>query len=395
MRDPEDLIGKKSKDNRSDTASNYSYVPRYSSNDLLAEAVLIAGQPRFLVSKRDGGSISIESSIKVDHKILIPLRRESYLSKPYSFSTEQQLHGCIAAARHLTLGDLYVKVKSFCQLFIDADKNHLSILAADTTYTYYQDRLGLTHYLFFIGKPGSGKSNNLTLINLLSYRNFMITDMTAPNVYQFLGNQKEAIGTLCIDEANSIDEDRKLMEICKSGYITGKRVARTDTSNGRVQNAYYTFCYKAFAGERLPDGPHANGFNERIIPQHCYDGNPKYDISEVISPAGAQEYQELLDRMEHIHNLLLIYRLTHFFEPISMVPVKLKNREKQLFISLIRMFQNQDESVWSEIRSVIGHFILERRKRQLDTFPAFLYGLVKRLIKESKSLENRLGSGAN
>jgi hypothetical protein len=128
----------------------------------------------------------------------------------------------------------------------------------------------------------------------------MSTDMTAANVYQFLGNQEEAIGTLCIDEANSIDEDRKLMEIHKSGYATGKRVARTDTSNGRVQNAYYTFCYKAFAGERLPDGPRANGFNERIIPQHCYDGNPKYDISEVISPAGEQEYQELLDRMEHI-----------------------------------------------------------------------------------------------
>ena len=114
----------------------------------------------------------------------------------------------------MTLSELYAKIKSLCNLFIDAqDKHHVSILAADIIYTYYQDRLGLTHYLFFIGKPGSGKSNNLTLIKLLGYRTFMSADMTTANVYQFLGNQEEAIGTLCIDEANSVDEDSRLMEI--------------------------------------------------------------------------------------------------------------------------------------------------------------------------------------
>jgi hypothetical protein len=167
MRSPEDLIGMKSKKKKSDN-NNHIYVPRYTSSNFLAEAVLIAGQPKFLVTKRDSINISIESSINTEDKILLPLRRESYLSKPYSFSIEKQLFETIAEASHLTLGDLYLKVKSFCQLFIDADNNHLSILAADTTYTYFQDRLGLTHYLFFIGKPGSGKSNNLTLINLLS-----------------------------------------------------------------------------------------------------------------------------------------------------------------------------------------------------------------------------------
>lgn len=72
-----------------------------------------------------------------------------------------------------------------------------------------------------------------------------------------------------MDEANNIDEDRKLMEICKSGYVTGKRVLKTDISSGRVQNAYYTYCYKAIAAERLPDGSRANGFNERTIILPC------------------------------------------------------------------------------------------------------------------------------
>jgi hypothetical protein len=246
MKDPEDLIGKKSKENRNDingTASNHSYVPRYSSNELLAEAVLIAGQPRFLVTTRDSGyAISIESSIKLDDKTLMPLRKESYQSKPYAFTSETKVGEFIDEASQLNLSQLYTRVKSLSQLFIDAENNHLSILAADITYTYYQDRLGLTHYLFFIGKPSSGKSNNLTMTNLLGYRNFMSTDMTAANIYQFLGTHEAGIGTLWIDEANSIDEDSRLMEICKTGYVTGNRVARTDSSNGRIQYAYHTFC---------------------------------------------------------------------------------------------------------------------------------------------------------
>ena len=372
MTNPEDLIGRKSNDNDNDNNKRKDkkiYVPRCSTKYFLAEAVLIANEPKFIVVRRNSTAIFIESSINVENRVLLPIKRESYFPNPYSFSSEQQLYEFIEKVRHSTLSDLYYETKSFCSLFIDADNNHRSILAMDITFTYFQDLLGLTHYLFFIGKPGSGKSNNLTMINLLGYRNFMNTDMTAPNIYQFLGNQEEAIGTLCMDEANNIDEDRKLMEICKNGYITGKRVARTDISNGRVQNAYYTFCYKVFAAERLPDGPRVNGFNERIVIQPCYDGNPKYDISEVINPAGEQEYQELLDQAGDIRNKLFIYRLIHYFDPIPRPPIILRNREKQLFISEIRMYYN--ERVWNEIKSVISYFVLERRKRQLDTLYAF------------------------
>ena len=32
------------------------------------------------------------------------------------------------------------------------------------------------------------------------------------------------------------------------------------------------------------------GFNQRIIELHCSPGFPKYDISEVINPAGEEEH---------------------------------------------------------------------------------------------------------
>jgi hypothetical protein len=388
MTSPEELIGKKSKrhgSTKEDTTDKQSYVIRYSSPNLLVEAVLIAGQPKFIVAKKNCDSVSIQDSIIADGRILKPLRGEAYLSKPYSFSSEQMITECMNKAKCFTRGDIYDLVKSICQLFIFADNNHISLLTAGITYTHDQDRLKLTHYLFFVGKPGSGKSNNLALIQLLGYRTFMSTDMTSSNIYQFLGSQEEAIGTLCIDEANSIDENKKIMEILKTGYVTGGRVARTDTSNGRIQNAYYTFGYKAFAGERLPDSITANGFNERLIPISCFDGTPKYDITEIISPAGEPEYQELFDQLEHTRNLLFIHRLIHWFEPIPAVRTQLRGREKQLFISLMRMYYN--ESVWPAIKSVICHYILERRGKQMDTLHAYLYGLINRLINANDSFQ--------
>ena len=104
---------------------------------------------------------------------------------------------------------MYRKVKSIWEKYIDADDFHISICAADTIFTYSQDKIGLTHYLFFVGGNGSGKSNNLTVLHFLAYRNMMSSGMTAANVYQFLGSREEGIGTICEDEADNIDEDRK------------------------------------------------------------------------------------------------------------------------------------------------------------------------------------------
>ena len=45
----------------------------------------------------------------------------------------------------------------------------LNMCTADTIYTYFQDKIGLTHYFsFFVGNNASGKSNNLTVFHFSS-----------------------------------------------------------------------------------------------------------------------------------------------------------------------------------------------------------------------------------
>jgi hypothetical protein len=224
------------KDSNQENKKKARFVQKHSEADLIAEAVIVAGTPYFAVAKAGSDEITLEKSVAIDDtNEYRPFESAAYLTKPYIFKSKQDFESCVSKARKEDLDTLYRKVKAIWSKYIDADDFHISICAADTIFTYYQDKIGLTHYLFFVGNNASGKSNNLTLLHFLAYRNFTSTDMTAANIYQFLGSDQEGQGTLCEDEADRIDEDRQKMARYKHGYITGFPVARTDTSFGRKQ----------------------------------------------------------------------------------------------------------------------------------------------------------------
>jgi hypothetical protein len=294
------------KEKDSSDTRNEVYTQRCSNTTILAEAILISGVPFFLVLNKLDSTISIQNVLEDAHVVYLPLESASYMNRPYSFSSKEQVYEYIDKAKKETLDSLYKKVKGIWKKYIGADDFHISICAADTIFTYYQDKLGLTHYLFFVGGNNSGKSNNLTVFHFLAYRNVTSSDMTYANIYQFLGSTDEGIGTICEDEADNIDLERDKMCIYKNGYTTGRPILRTDTSFGRKQLKLNTFCFKAFAAERLPDSVRARGFNQRIIELNCSYGFPKYDISEVANPAAEETYQNLLNELEEIRNTLLI-----------------------------------------------------------------------------------------
>jgi hypothetical protein len=287
------------------------YMQKYS-NGRLAEAVILAGKPCFLIADREG-NIRTTEQLELEDKIVKPLEFGMYMNKPYAFSSIEELNAYVDATRKETIDSLYSRIRTLWRKYVDGDEAHIVISAADTLYTYYQDRVGLTHYLFFVGNNGSGKSNNLRVFQQLAYRNMTSTDITSANIYRFLGSDEEGQGTICEDEADGIDENAEKMRIYKEGYTaTGSKVMRSDSTNyGIKQQAFYTYCWKAFAAERLPDSVKAKGFNQRCIEIQCFPGLPKYDIVEVVNPAGVEEYQELLDELTETRNTLLIYRLCY------------------------------------------------------------------------------------
>ncbi|HEU4824444.1 MAG TPA: hypothetical protein VFS97_13550 [Nitrososphaeraceae archaeon] len=361
------------------------FVQKYSKPDgsLITEAVIVGDIPYFAVARTTEKEVNVtlEDFIKIsDRTEYKPFEPEAYLNKPYKFRSTEEFDDTIEKAKGETPDSLYKKVKKIWSKYIDADNFHISICAADTMFTYFQDKIGMTHYLFFVGNNSSGKSNNLLVLNRLAYRNFTSTDMTAANIFTFLGSGEEGQGTLCEDEADGIENSNEKMAIHKNGYITGFPVSRIDTSFGRKQLKYNTFCFKAFAAERFPDSFKAKGFNQRVLEIQCYYGDPDEDIAEVTNSAGDERLQSLSDELEETRNLLLAYRLLHFNIEIPDIKLNIKGREKQLFKPVIRVFQNTETLM--ELLPVISNYVTQKREANDATFNAYLYRTIRDMIKE-------------
>jgi hypothetical protein len=368
------------------------YVQKYaeSGSGLLAEAVIVRGIPFFAVSRAGSKDITLEKSIPIDDTSEYrPFELSAYLSEPYRFKSKQHFEASVEIVRRETRDSIFRKVKAIWSKYIDADDFHISLCAADTIFTYYQDKMGMTHYLFFIGGNNSGKSNNLLVLKYLAYRNFTSTDMTYANIYQFLGSGEEGQGTLCEDEADRIDEDKSKMAIHKNGYIKGIPVARTDTSFGRKQMKFNTYCFKAFAAERFPDPVKGKGFNQRVIELQCSSGNPQHDIAEVTDETGAEEFQVLREELSEVRNTLLLSRLLDFHKVIPDIKLNIRGREKQLFKPVVRIFQKTE--TLAELLPVISNYVMQKREANYSSFHSFLYKAIMDLIIERQTTKLQSG----
>jgi hypothetical protein len=310
------------------------YVQKFKGN----EAILIGGLLCFL--EIFDSNVILHHEIVLPDMILKPYDRIMYLNKEYSFKSLEEIHQYVDKASKETFDTLYLTVKEIWSKYIDTDNDHLTICAADTIFTYFQDKLGMTHYLLFVGDNGSGKSNNLKVLQYLGYRALFDTSITAANIYQFLGGIEEGQGIILEDEADSIDQDISKMKIYKVGYQSGTKVTRTDLSSGRKQDSYWTYCFKAYSAEQQPNNTKAKGFMERVFIISCSTGDPKYDITEVINPAGDKRQTELLEELNDIHKLMLIFKLVNRNKPIPDIELSIKNRDKQLCKPLLRLFQD-------------------------------------------------------
>jgi hypothetical protein len=87
-----------------------------------------------------------------------------------------------------------------------------------------------------------------------------------------------------------------------------------------------------------------------------------------------------------LRNKLLVYRLWHYYDEIPNVELNIKDREKQLFKSTFRVFQNSHKAL-QELKIGINKYLSEYRQRRSNTFHAFLYKVVTDLIKTEKTFE--------
>jgi hypothetical protein len=235
----------------------------------------------------------------------------------------------------------------------------------------------------FVGDNDTGKTANLTFLQQTGYRAMLDVDITAANIYGFLGNFEEGQGIILEDEADDIDKKPEKMKIYKAGYNAGKKVTRTDiTGFGRKTQSWNTFCFKAFTAEKAPDSNTAEGFLDRTFIFHCIRGEPAYDITEVTNPAGDNEFAGLLKELDYNRKLLFAFRLRHYQDPLPNIELSVKAREKQLCKPLLRLFQNAECK--EEIGRALADMIGQKRGLKRDTLEAKILDVVTRIIEENQ-----------
>jgi hypothetical protein len=323
-------------------------------------------------------------------KLLYAPRRTSYLNEPYIFDNIEQINRLIEDVKvNETPDTLFSKIKEQWKKYVSESDGHINLCAGDCVFTFFQDRLGTTHYLFFVADTEAGKSSNLFMFKYLAYRAFLAIDISIANIYRFYGNEFEGIGTLLEDEIDDLDQQPEKLRMYKSGYTKGLKVPKsekTGESQGYEQEGYNVFGFKAFAAERMPSSHKTKGFRERTIEMPCSFGLPEYDIQEIINDTDDPKHKALLAELNDLRNRLLIYRLVHYHDPIPDINVDLRAREKQLWKPLLRVFHQNGPKAFDVLEKVVTEYVEEYRQQKSHTQTAFLVRMISELGEEKSGL---------
>lgn len=309
---------------------------------------------------------------------VLPLPTREYLSIPYEFKSKDEFDRLVAEVRqYKTAEPLYYEVKRQWMLFSKFGGDHNNLCSMDTVFTYFQDRLGLTHYLIFSGAKNSGKSTNLFLFKILAYRNIMSSNIPHADVYSLTGNcAKEGAFTLSDNEVTNLDTDDKKLQVYKDSYTKGIPNHRLDTTFGRKIQKLSGYSFKALSLENFPTGEKVEGFLQRCIPLPCKGKVQELDIVLVLNSLPGDDLYPYYEELRILRNKLLIYRMLHYFDKFPTVKLNIPNRENQLFQSLFRIFQNTKHAL-RDLENVATRYTIENRERTAHTLDAVIYRTIR------------------
>ena len=376
---------KKVNENDEDKHRKGYTINKYSKDIPVAESILINNIPYFI--QIIDFHLVISEKIPLSDIDLLPPKRTEYLTKEYSFESKEEIKYFIELAKQEDLDSIFERVKSQWSKFIDVNEDFINLCAADTIFSYFQDKMGMTHYLLIVGDNNTGKSNILLLFSILGYRALYDTSITPANIYNFGGQLEEAQGMIIEDEIDDIDVQDEKKKLYKVSYTSGKKVTRMYDNNAPVlsvrrkssrQQGFFLYCFKVFASEKIPDKIKSKGFLERCIILKSVSGNPQFDISEVVNDAGDEQLKKLNDELIGLRKLLLIYRLLHHADTIPNVKLNIKNRYKQLTKPLIRLFQNT-KSLDIIIKS-LSKYVIEKNEEKINSLDSGLLFLILNLV---------------
>jgi hypothetical protein len=359
-----------------------------STKSLLAEAILLNGKSKYLqIDVSDSYKIILNDQIDLTNKqeniILNPPTKISSPFVPYSFESELEIKDYISKANSISKEGLFTRIKRIFEKYVDTDEHEqIVLLTAYTIFSYFADKFGILPYLFLVGDTGTGKNQIYLVFAQLAYRVITGTDISYPNLLDYMGYIEECQACIVEDEIDDLEKAHTKMKLVKEGYSTdGKSPKILDGSTkDRERNEYLLYGPKIYAAETLPNQKYAKGFLERCFIIKCLKGDTGLNIKNVIKCANPkfrnESYGALYDELMDIHKLLLISRMIHHDEPIPEVKLNINGRELELCESMVRLFQDAPK-VCNILLDALSKFIQDKRVIKSNTLEYRLFDIIK------------------
>jgi hypothetical protein len=315
------------------------------------EAIYHDGKPCFLVWNSE--NFSTVESLEVDGQAFYPKEQKNIPYESYGF------YGGSVPNRE----ELFWKVRSEFQSFIDVESIWKDVLSAFVLLSYQQEKLQSAPYIFLYGDNESGKSTVLQLLKFLSYRPLYGVTIPAADIYGYL-EDSDSVGTVLEDEIQGIHKDIDKVKIYKAGYKRGATVPRTIiTQHDRIIKYYGVFSLKACASEQLPT---VKGFRERFIEIPMVEGYPEKEWSDIT--------KEDLDRLHNLRNMLLKWRMLSREWQLPEVQLSMKGRVKELWKPLLQITHGLT------VHDGLLRFVEDQKNERLSTKQNTLEGHIVKII---------------
>jgi hypothetical protein len=356
----------------------------------LNESIIINGFPFFIRYDIVTKQHELVKNIEETSRNLRPPNREEYPYPPYEFGSKEELDNFIEKAEKTSLDEIYIKCKSIFLKYIDQDIYIITLLAADSIWTYFQDLFPATHYCEGVGANDVGKSSIGYTFEYTGYRVIKGTAISGANYSRILGVIEPGQCVIIEDEGDSISEDSDKIRILKSGYEYNGKIPKINMNmKNQEQQWYKPYGYKMILAEKSLSQSKAKGLVDRTFSFNCRPGKVELSIKEVVSENINKniKLQQLSRELLDYRKLLLCYRLIHYKDQLVEIETGLKNRDNELCKPLLQLFYGT--KALQEIINSLEVFVNQRRERKSNTIEAVLYPILKEIIKEQERENNQ------
>jgi hypothetical protein len=366
-------------ESKQDSKLKQETVYKFSDNGKgeLMEAVIITGKEYFIKYFHEGKYIKVNSIPNLKP----PTTQEYPNNNPYEFQSGEETQIYLQRALKETPDSILIKIKNLVKKFNDVDEKAITLLSANIFGSYFQDRFSTVHYLIIVGANGTGKSAFGDTFESLGYRAVKVTNTTDAFWFRVFGNIEYGQVTIIVEEFDSMDERSQIMTVLKEGYQPNTRVPRM---NGNVDKMEFfnPFGFKIIISEKSPNENKARGVLDRSFKIKSYKGIPDYNIKEIRNPQGNSNRQKLLDEINDLRKLLLMYRLVHIKDPYKEINIGLDGRDEELCKPLLQLFYTLEatEDTLSELESTLQHFLDIKNKRKGQTLEAVIYPVIVNIV---------------